>query len=190
MSDYIADKAYRKLMSVHNKDKDKEVEKLLNQIQNDMNTDSLNAPTELDYIWEGRTNTTQYFTNTDSPNYFNTTDNPSYFRTAPYKDDYNPNPTSSVIHEQSSNDTKIDYKYNEDKFLEEMAKFIDSTYSSHYSGSIQPVEFIMSNSTTLDYLKGNAVKYLYRYGKKDGNNIKDLFKACHFIMMMAKYSKE
>lgn len=81
-------------------------------------------------------------------------------------------------------------KYNEKEFLKELEKHVNKTYIEHYSGIIQPVEFIMSNSSTLDYLRGNVVKYIYRYGKKNGNNPADLYKACHFIMMMGKYSKE
>lgn len=83
----------------------------------------------------------------------------------------------------------INYKYNENKFLEEVKKHVDATYSKHYGGKIQPVEFIMSNASTLDYLRGNVIKYLYRYGKKYGHNDEDLFKACHFMMMMASYAK-
>lgn len=81
-------------------------------------------------------------------------------------------------------------KYEEDKFLKELEKHIKNTYSEHYSGSIQPAEFIMSNADTLDYLRGNVIKYAFRYGRKNGYDNKDLFKAIHFMMMMAKYSKD
>lgn len=84
----------------------------------------------------------------------------------------------------------LKYKYDEKTFLDGLLLHVNKTYATHYSGEIQPVEFIMSNSSTLDYLKGNSLKYLYRYGKKNGSDINDLYKACHFIMMMAKYSKE
>jgi hypothetical protein len=46
----------------------------------------------------------------------------------------------------------------------------------------------MSNAETLDYLKGNVIKYVYRYGKKHGNNKVDLLKAIHFIIMMDAYA--
>jgi len=48
----------------------------------------------------------------------------------------------------------------------------------------------MANATTLDYLRGNAIKYISRYGKKSGNNDVDFYKAVHFIMMMSRYAKE
>lgn len=82
----------------------------------------------------------------------------------------------------------MNYKYSEKEFMEGLSRHIDSTYEDHYSGNIQPVEFIMSNAETLDYLKGNVIKYVHRYGKKEGHNVKDLYKAIHFIMMMAEYS--
>jgi hypothetical protein len=83
----------------------------------------------------------------------------------------------------------IEYKYNEDEFIENLLEHVNSTYSTHYAGTIQPVEFIMSNAETLDYLKGNIIKYIHRYGKKDGHNSKDLYKAIHFIMMMDMYAQ-
>jgi hypothetical protein len=83
-----------------------------------------------------------------------------------------------------------DYKYNEKKFMKDAMNHIDSTYNNHYSGGVQVVEYIMSNAETLDYLKGNAIKYIHRYGKKNGNNNEDLYKAIHYLAMMAKYADE
>lgn len=80
------------------------------------------------------------------------------------------------------------FKYSEDKFLKELEEHIKNTYLSHYSGGIQTTEFIMSNATTLDYLKGNIIKYVQRYGKKKGYNKEDLYKMIHYIMMMSHYS--
>jgi hypothetical protein len=82
----------------------------------------------------------------------------------------------------------MNYKYDEENFVKDLMEHVNSTYVDHYSGNIQPVEFIMSNAETLDYLKGNIIKYVHRYGKKEGYNKKDLYKAIHFIMMMAMYA--
>jgi hypothetical protein len=95
--------------------------------------------------------------------------------------------STTIFVTNGSSTNSPQYKYSEDEFLRELQAHVDSTYTSHYGGQIQPVEFIMSNAETLDYLKGNVVKYIYRFGKKDGSNRKDLMKACHFIMMMARY---
>ena len=35
-----------------------------------------------------------------------------------------------------------------------------------------------------DFCQANAIKYLCRYGKKDGKNRKDLLKAIHYIVLL------
>ena len=84
----------------------------------------------------------------------------------------------------------IPYKYNEGKFIVELKNHVDATYSAYYGGKIQPIEFIMSNAESLDYLRGNVIKYTYRYGAKNGANPEDLYKAAHYLMIMAKYAEE
>lgn len=83
----------------------------------------------------------------------------------------------------------IPYKYSEPEFLDLAKRHIDLTYGAHYSGKIQTVEYIMSHATTLDYLKGSAIKYIDRFGKKNGKNEEDLFKAVHYLAMMMHYSR-
>ena len=52
---------------------------------------------------------------------------------------------------------------------------------NHYLGfKIQPVEFIHGNN--LNYLVGNVIKYVCRYGTKNG--VIDLDKAIHYIEMI------
>ncbi len=52
----------------------------------------------------------------------------------------------------------------------------------HYSRmAIQPIDFIMENG--LDFLQGNAVKYIVRY-KIKGSPVDDLRKAIHYCEMM------
>lgn len=73
------------------------------------------------------------------------------------------------------------YKYNEPALLEEIRKYIDSTYSEHYAhGKIQAVEYIVDQQESLDYPTGNIIKYASRFGKKEGANRKDLLKAIHY----------
>ena len=86
---------------------------------------------------------------------------------------------------------KNKYKFNEDKIFRELKEYIDSTYGEHYSGTsgekIQVLEFIMSHCDNIDFIRGNAIKYFARYGKKDGFNRKDLMKAMHYGMLMLHY---
>lgn len=88
---------------------------------------------------------------------------------------------------------KIEYKYDEDRILKELAEYIDATYGEHYSqnNKIQTTEYIMSQfEDGVDFLRGNALKYLSRYGYKEGKNRKDLLKAMHYIILMMHYSQK
>lgn len=78
----------------------------------------------------------------------------------------------------------INYKYNEDKILEELKKYIDSTYDEHYSqNKFQATEFIMDSGHGTGFCVGNIMKYAQRYGKKEGYNRKDLLKVVHYGIM-------
>lgn len=55
----------------------------------------------------------------------------------------------------------------------------------HYKGgSIQPIEFFMSN-TQLDFCEQNMIKYAYRHKSKNG--LEDLLKVVHYAMLEAKF---
>ena len=88
----------------------------------------------------------------------------------------------------------MDYKFSEDKIIKEISAYIDATYGQHYSKNqdqekIQVTEFMMSHFPDgEDFLRGNALKYLCRYGLKDGKNRKDLLKAVHYIILMMHYN--
>lgn len=77
--------------------------------------------------------------------------------------------------------TTIDYKYNEDKSLKELASYIDKTYDQHYSlNKYQSTEFIIDSGHGEGFCIGNIMKYAQRYGKKDGYNRADLLKVIHY----------
>ena len=79
----------------------------------------------------------------------------------------------------------IDYKYNELALLQELKEYIDGTYDEHYSQSkFQTTEFIIDIGDGIGFTRGNIVKYVQRYGKKDGKNRKDLLKVLHYAMIM------
>lgn len=91
-------------------------------------------------------------------------------------------------------ETSLQYKFKEDEIIREIKEYIDKTYSQHYSlldnkEKIQVTEFMMSHFVDgEDFLRGNALKYLCRYGLKDGKNRKDLLKAVHYIILMMYYN--
>ena len=79
--------------------------------------------------------------------------------------------------------TEIDYKYNENRILGELAEYIDKTYSQHYSkNKYQASEFILDSGHGEGFCIGNILKYAQRYGKKgskeDARN--DLLKVLHY----------
>ena len=77
-----------------------------------------------------------------------------------------------------------DYKYSEDRLLEELRIYIDDTYDGHYSqNQFQATEFIMDSGHGDGFCLGNIIKYAQRYGKKDGYNRKDLLKVLHYGIM-------
>lgn len=79
----------------------------------------------------------------------------------------------------------IDYRYNENKILEELKSYIDGTYGQHYSrAKFQATEFIIDGGHGEGFCIGNVLKYAQRYGKKDGRNRKDLLKILHYAIIM------
>lgn len=80
----------------------------------------------------------------------------------------------------------------EDEFIEECLAYIKETYGEHYNTQKgnQTIEYIqaLDSSNSLIYPKGNVIKYASRFGRKDGFNKKDLFKAMHYICFMNYYA--
>lgn len=76
------------------------------------------------------------------------------------------------------------YKYNEDQLLAELKEYIDKTYGEHYSqNKYQATEFIIDAGHGEGFTIGNCMKYLQRYGKKEGRNRKDLLKVLHYALI-------
>ena len=80
---------------------------------------------------------------------------------------------------------QIEYKYNEEKLLQELKEYVDSTYSQHYAqGKIQTTEFSIDNGHGIGHTVGNIIKYAQRSGKKAGRNRKDIQKILHYALIM------
>lgn len=91
----------------------------------------------------------------------------------------------------SGNAEDIPYLFNEDIYIQEAWNHIDSTYSSHYSGAIQPTQVIIDAGHGTGFNIGNIIKYAKRYGKKEGYNRKDLLKIIHYaVMQLYVHDKE
>ena len=66
------------------------------------------------------------------------------------------------------------------------------TYKGHYvgGGEYQTVDIWNTLGSAATTCRDTAIKYLMRYGKKDGHNKKDLLKAVHYITLLNHYTQE
>ncbi len=79
----------------------------------------------------------------------------------------------------------MNYKFNEDKSLQELKAYIDGTYSEHYaSDKYQATDVIIDSGHGEGFAMGNIMKYAKRYGNKDGKNRNDLLKILHYTVIM------
>ena len=80
---------------------------------------------------------------------------------------------------------KINYKFNEEKLLQELAKYINNTYGQHYaSDKYQATDVIIDSGHGEGFCLGNIMKYAKRYGNKEGKIRKDLLKILHYGIIM------
>lgn len=85
------------------------------------------------------------------------------------------------------------FKYGEDKILTELFDYIKSTYKQHYADEekqIQVVDMWEAIGIAEDACQSNIIKYVARYGKKDGYNKKDLLKAMHYLVLLWHYTED
>ena len=77
------------------------------------------------------------------------------------------------------------YKFNEDKLLVELKKYIYNTYGQHYaSDKYQATDVIVDAGHGEGFCMGNIMKYAMRCGKKDGTDIEmDLLKIIHYAII-------
>lgn len=82
-------------------------------------------------------------------------------------------------------------KYREKDILRDVEAYIDSTYNQHYVGEhgIQTFDVWSALDIAPEVCRGTAIKYLMRYGKKEGYNKKDLLKAIHYIILLMYFSE-
>lgn len=81
----------------------------------------------------------------------------------------------------------IRYKYAEDKILSDLRIYLDKTYGQHYKteqASIECFDAWIALGDATPTFRNTALKYLWRYGKKNGNNKDDLMKVLHYTFMM------
>ena len=80
----------------------------------------------------------------------------------------------------------VDYKFGENKYLQELKEYIDSTYQGHYAtNKFQSTEVIIARGHGTGFCMGNVDKYANRYGKKGTREDarKDLLKVIHYALL-------
>ena len=83
------------------------------------------------------------------------------------------------------------WRYNEGKILREVEAYLSSTYKGHYVGGetkIQTLDLIDSIGDSESFCRSNAIKYLSRFGKKEGKNRNDLLKVIHYAILLYHFS--
>ena len=83
-------------------------------------------------------------------------------------------------------------RFNEDKFIKEVEKYIKGTYDQHYVGKkeVQTIDVWETLGSIDTTCRDTAIKYLMRYGNKNGKNSKDLMKAIHYVILLINYNGE
>ena len=83
------------------------------------------------------------------------------------------------------------WKYNEDKTLKEIHSYLVGTYHSHYTSEkskTQTLDLIESIGDAEPFTRSNAIKYLSRFGKKNGKYKLDILKAIHYCILLYHFA--
>jgi len=82
------------------------------------------------------------------------------------------------------------WKYEEDVILKEIRDYLGGTYSAHYANDnkTQTLDLIDSIGDSEAFCRSNAIKYLSRFGKKEGKSKLDILKAIHYCILLYHFS--
>lgn len=83
------------------------------------------------------------------------------------------------------------WKYEEDKTLKAVEEYLSSTYHSHYTSETsktQTLDLIESIGDAEAFTRSNAIKYLSRFGKKNGKSKQDILKAIHYCILLYHFA--
>lgn len=78
------------------------------------------------------------------------------------------------------------WNYREDRIVDDFYDYLKSTYGQHYATDekeLQCFDAWIAMGDATPTFRNTAIKYLWRYGKKGGNNKKDLLKAMHYVLL-------
>jgi len=106
-----------------------------------------------------------------------------------YDDFENPLPEQNEITLNIDNNNGY-WKYSEDVILKELRDYLSGTYRAHYANDnkTQTLDLIDSIGDSEAFCRSNAIKYLSRFGKKDGKSKLDILKAIHYCILLYHFS--
>ena len=111
-----------------------------------------------------------------------------------YYDDYMATVDDQYSHHFGQNTVSpyitTEFKYSENEILKIAEEYIAKTYTLHYTGKkgTQTLDLIESIGDAEAFCRSNAIKYLSRFGKKDGKSKSDLLKAIHYCTLLYHFS--
>ena len=120
----------------------------------------------------------------------------------PIYDDYEDGSININIPISSMSEDRIDlnldqlatngfWKYEEDLTMKEVRDYLSSTYQAHYTSKeskTQTLDLIESIGDAEPFCRSNAIKYLSRFGKKNGKSKQDILKAIHYCVLLYHFS--
>lgn len=83
------------------------------------------------------------------------------------------------------------WKYHEDVILKEIRDYLGNTYNAHYTSKesqTQTLDLIEGIGDAEAFCRSNAIKYLSRFGKKNGKSKFDILKAVHYCILLYHFS--
>jgi hypothetical protein len=98
--------------------------------------------------------------------------------------------TDEVVVTETAKDANF-WKYSEGKILREIEAYLSRTYKGHYvsdDSKIQTLDLIDSIGDSEAFCRSNAIKYLSRFGKKNGKNRQDILKVIHYAILLYHFA--
>jgi len=83
------------------------------------------------------------------------------------------------------------WKYHEDVILKEIREYLGGTYNAHYASQeskTQTLDLIEGIGDAEPFCRSNAIKYLSRFGKKNGKSKQDILKAIHYCILLYHFA--
>ena len=83
------------------------------------------------------------------------------------------------------------WKYHEDVILKEIKEYLGGTYRSHYASpesKTQTLDLIEGIGDAEPFCRSNAIKYLSRFGKKEGKSKQDILKPTHYCILLSHFA--